>query len=341
MRKTNHIRHRKPFIVISLLLLIAIVFTVLLPQVLFQSIPENSAVRQICVDELGQAYFVMEDSKLYVGGQNRDRFGFYETGFQWGLLYGLRNLASERPPVFFADRVNAVFIAEDGVLFTDLDGVLYYFGEQNHGKKEALAENVMKASQSSFAITCLSSDSTAYCITRDYQSDAWTPPQKLMDDVRDVAIEGSCIWLLQEDGHLLTVSMRDDGTPALNEKTVVAEKVSNMWTSRSAVLLRTTDGTYQVISCDDSKIISIRDLKNPLPDEDNDLKIIDGDLKGPYPGDYFLTEQGGVYRLEEDTPVFLSALQEKEAVGIAVGYGFAYVIFGDGSYQRIPFDEAA
>ena len=114
----------------------------------FEELPAETKIQDITVDGYSVKYFITEDNELYIGGDHTDSFGLYDkTGFRWSFMYAVRGILGKTDvPVLFAKNVVQVFEASDGFLFTDVDGILYYFGSKSKGEIIKLAEDVISAS---------------------------------------------------------------------------------------------------------------------------------------------------------------------------------------------------
>lgn len=294
--------------VVGIVLLLLLVVSVL-AQLAFRPIPADAKVQALRTDHLGHRFVLAEDHKLYIGGQNGDRFGFYDTGFRWGLLYGIRNLTREREPVLFAESVTAVFPCEYGLLYTDLSGSLFYFGEQNGGKRVKVAEEVLAASGTESEIVYVTQDHTAYCTSWDSGSSAWKEALRVSEDVSELYDTGETLWLLSRDGHVSTLRMRGSASFSDRESLEVAAEIERMWNGPGLSVLQKKDGIYLLAVQEDSP--QVQELKDwNANSTDADQVLADADLKGSYPGDFLLSRQGNVYQIKNGAPVFVRQMQE-------------------------------
>ncbi len=327
-------------IIYSFFLLLFFSVVAILGYVLFSftPMPKDIAVRQVLVDEFSQIYYVTEDNQLYVGGNNTDHLGFYDTDVRWGTLFALRRFLGKEDAVLFAEQVSQVYPSEDGVLYTDLDGSLYYFGELNGGKLTKIADNVEKASLSSFGgVYLAAADSNAYYFWWDYDNKEWTEPTVLMGEIRDVAINGSYIRLLTEQGQIFQRSIFRGLDFIEKESFLVTGDAVKMWTSIETLLIQKEDDTYELIRFENGHNYQVQSLKDRSAASSNpDDIIVDAELKDLYAGDYYLTESGNIYEIEEDASALIATATGSSVKGLSASSTKLYVVSDDGSHEEIP-----
>lgn len=321
-------------VVVLSLALLALILVFALAHLTFEPLPEDAQVRQIWTDQLGQYYLLTSEQKLYVGGWNGDRFGFYDTDFRWGTLYGFRNLFKISAPVLFAEDVSSIFPCENGLLYSDLNGALFYFGELNGGRLVKVSDNVLTASGSLSKIVYVDSTNTAYSIKWNSEGKSWTEPALVSQGVSDICIDGLYLRLLTLDGRVFEI-FKTGAPPHESDNIIeIADSVERMWNGQGFAVLQKTDGSYLLVAQNDCVDPVIRELEGwNANSQDPDKVIVDADLKGPYPGKYLLSKQGSVYQLDSFSAVYVQSIEGKE-LAVHGQQKILYSIDADGKLQQ-------
>lgn len=212
----------------------------------FQKLDRTETLQNIWCDEMFIEYDLTSKHTLYVSGVHGDSFGLYETGLRWNKLYGLRQLFLRMyDPVLFAENVKEVFPGEDGFLYTDSDGTLYYFGNYSHHVRLKIAEHVRSAFPSAIQITYVDEQSNAYQCLLTKQ------PEFLDSGVRQAWSVPLVTVLLYEDGSLY-LCFADVLDPAgIRENRILLDTdVKTMKCTRDAVFYTDSNGWLKTITYD-------------------------------------------------------------------------------------------
>lgn len=315
----RHIVWKKLLPVVCIIVLITIVLHAL-TFTSFQSLGDSEQVQSVLTDALGHYYILTRDHELFIGGINGDRFGFYDTDFRWGIIYGLRNLFVEREPVLFAKGVSTVFPCEYGVLYSELDGSLYYFGELSRGKLEKVAEGVLAACGTRNELVYIDHTHTAYYTSWDRNNSSWRESVYISESISNLYISGNCLWLLFQDGHVSTVSTVKNSRSFFDPEIVdIANDVERMWNGPFITVLQEKDGSYLLVFREDLNFPVVHKMEDWNAYSSNPDRIVaDMDLKGPFPGEYLLSQQGDLYQLKNLSPVLAQHIEGDCVIDFAV-----------------------
>lgn len=301
----------------------------------FKFFSNDVKVRNIAVSASGITYYITESNELYVEGRARDSFGLYQSGFRWEYMYGL--FAADKP-VLFARDVERVFEGYQGFLYTDTGRNLFYFGNGSAGEPYLIASNVIHASLGRGNVVYVCENGAVYETV--LSSGRPTEYYQIADNGTEAYTDSVNICILNSSGEFYKIA-RSGFAPNSRPQENTVKLASNIKSIQNVAEGELVLTQSQTLAYYGIHVRISSDWQNPIDLTDGDVVLENVRYcdYNPFTGVVSITEDGSLLLMQAEgkyEPIVLEKFDTIEnIIDLAVGNDWIYIVFSDGSYQRI------